>query len=143
MIVVSKCFTGECCRYDGRSKPDPEIAALVEAGEAVAVCPEQLGGLPTPRVPSELTGSGERVLIGLERAVTKDGRDVTREYVSGAYEALRLAKEAGCTRAVLKARSPSCGQGEIYDGSFSGRIVPGDGVTAALFKANGITVETR
>ena len=126
MIVVSKCFTGECCRYDGRSKPDPEIAALVEAGEAVAVCPEQLGGLPTLRVPSELTGSGERVLIGLERAVTKDGRDVTREYVSGAYDALRLAKEKGArVLSIVNVRgAPPAGRARNTTGAIRGASSP-------------------
>ena len=143
MIIVSKCFTGECCRYDGKSKPDPEILALVESGGAIPVCPEQLGGLPTPRTPSELTGSGERVLLGEARAVTRDGRDVTEEYLRGAYEALRTAKEAGAHKAILKAKSPSCGCGLIYDGSFSGRLTQGDGVTAALFKSAGIEVESK
>ncbi|MBO4563033.1 MAG: DUF523 domain-containing protein [Clostridia bacterium] len=143
MLIVSKCLTGECCRYDGRSKPDPEICALVEKGLAVAVCPEQLGGLPTPRVPAELTTTGEHVLIGGGRAITRDGRDVTREFVAGAWAALKIAKEAGASRAILKAKSPSCGAGEIYDGSFSGRLAEGRGVTAALFIKNGIEVETR
>ena len=143
MLIVSKCFTGECCRYDGGSKIDPEIAELVNAGWAIPVCPEQLGGLPTPRVPSELTASGERVLEGQARAVTKDGRDVTEEFVRGAEEALRIAKENRCMLAILKARSPSCGCGQIYDGSFTGALAPGDGVTAALFKREGIEVIPR
>ena len=143
MILVSKCLTGECCRYDGRSSPDPEICALVESGEAIAVCPEQLGGLPTPRVPAELTGSGELVLEGKARAVTRDGRDVTAEFVKGAYEALNAAREAGATRAILKGKSPSCGKGRIYDGGFCGRLTEGSGVCAALLMKNGISVETR
>lgn len=143
MIVVSKCLTGECCRYDGKCTPDPVLIALVKAGEAVAVCPEQLGSLPTPRVPAELTGSGEEVLKLTARAVTRDGRDVTREFISGAYEALAIARKAGADTAIFKAKSPSCGSGLIYDGSFSGRLTKGDGVAAALFKAAGIKVETR
>ena len=143
MIIVSKCLTGACCRYDGKSKPDPEISALVESGEAIPVCPEQLGGLPTPRTPSELMGGGAAVLDGLARVVTRDGRDVTEEYVRGAYEALRLAEEAGAHKAILKAKSPSCGAGLVYDGTFSGRLTQGDGVTAALFKRAGIEIETR
>ncbi len=143
MIIVSKCFTGECCRYDGKSKPIPRICALVAAGRAVAVCPEQLGGLPTPRVPAELTADGGLCLDGLGRAVTRDGRDVTREYVSGAYAALEAAAAAGATRAYLKAKSPSCGCGLIYDGSFTGTLVPGDGVFAALLRRSGVDVRTR
>ncbi|MCR5611168.1 MAG: DUF523 domain-containing protein [Clostridiales bacterium] len=141
MIVVSKCLTGCPCRYDGKSKPDPAIAALVLRGEAIAVCPEQLGGLPTPRVSAELTGTGGDVLDGKARAVTRDGRDVTEAFVKGAYEALRIAKKTGAERAILKSKSPSCGCGAVYDGSFTGSIVPGDGVAAALFKRNGIIVE--
>lgn len=143
MIIVSKCLTGCPCRYDGKSKPDPAVVRLVERGEAVAICPEQLGGLPTPRVPAELTGSGEDVLDGFARAVTRDGRDVTGAFIAGAYAALSIAKNEGADRAILKSKSPSCGCGVIYDGSFTGSPVPGDGVTAALFKRNGITVDTR
>ena len=141
MLIVSKCLTGCPCRYDGRSVPDPEIRALVERGEALAVCPEQLGGLPTPRVPAELTGSGEDVLEGRARAVTHGGRDVTREFVLGAERALGAALACGAKKALLKGKSPSCGCGRIYDGSFTGALVPGDGVTAALFRRNGIEVE--
>ena len=141
MILVSKCLTGCPCRYDGASKPDPAIKALVESGGAIAVCPEQLGGLPTPRVPAELTGSGEDVLDNKARAVTYDGRDVTAQFVLGAERALAIAKENGIKRAILKGKSPSCGMGRIYDGSFTGTLAPGSGVTAALLLRNGITVE--
>ena len=142
MIVVSKCLTGECCRWDGGSKPDERIKALVESGGAIAVCPEQLAGLSTPRLPTELTASGAEVLMGRGRAVMNDGTDVTARFIRGAYAALKLARETGATRAILKAHSPSCGSGEIYDGSFSGRLVPGDGITAALFRLYGIEVDT-
>jgi len=97
----------------------------------IPVCPEVIGGLPTPRVPAERIG---------DRVLTKDGRDVTAEYQKGAQEALKLAQMTGCTHALLKERSPSCGCGEIYDGTFSGTKVPGDGVTTALFKENNIQV---
>lgn len=143
MIIVSKCLTGECCRYDGGTKRDEEMIKMVERGEAVAVCPEQLGGLPTPRTPSELTGNGDDVLAGCGCVITKDGRDVTREFIMGAEAALKIALETGAEKAILKARSPSCGCGSIYDGNFSGNIKAGDGVTAALFKRNGIEIETR
>lgn len=132
MLIVSKCLTGCPCRYDGRSVPVSEIAGLVERGEAVAVCPEELGGLPTPRVPAELQGSG--------RVMTRDGRDVTREFVLGAERALAIAKECGAKKALLKGKSPSCGCGRVYDGSFTGTLTEGDGVAAALFKRNGIEV---
>ncbi len=135
MLIVSKCLIGECCRYDGGSKPDAEIVRLVRAGKATAVCPEQLGGLSTPRPPSEIAADG--------RVISKTGADVTKQFVRGANEALRIARAVGATRAILKARSPSCGCGEIYDGTFSGTLTQGDGITAALFKANGIDVESR
>ncbi len=142
MIVVSKCLAGECCRYDGGSKPDARAAELVKNGLAVPVCPEQLGGLPTPRCPSELTCDGAEVLAGRGRVVMKNGADVTGEFIAGAQAALRIARECGAKHAILKAHSPSCGCGLVYDGSFTGRLVPGRGVTAALFEANGITIET-
>ena len=141
MLIVSKCLTGECCRYDGGTKPDERIIKLVENGEAIAVCPEQLGGLPIPRLPAELTGDGAEVLKGNAGVVLSDGTDVTAEFIKGAYAALETAKACGADRAVLKARSPSCGKGVIYDGSFTCGLKRGDGVTAALFAANGIEVE--
>ena len=99
--------------------------------QLVPVCPEILGGLPTPRTPSERQG---------ERVMSKTGVDVTAAYQKGAEEALRLARLFGCRKALLKERSPSCGRGQIYDGSFSGRLIPGDGVTARLLQQEGIAV---
>jgi len=130
-ILVSACLLGTPCRYDGASRRHPLIDALAEKHELVPVCPEVLGGLPTPRTPSER--AGERVLM-------RDGRDVTEHYRAGAEAALSVAQKEGCTLAVLKARSPSCGSGEIYDGTFSRRLIPGDGVTAELLRPNGVTV---
>ena len=111
--VVSACLAGESCRYDGGCSPCPAVQALVRTGQALPVCPEVLGGLPTPRVPSEIRGG---------RVVAKDGTDVTGAFTCGAEEALRLALENGCTAAILKARSPSCGSGEIYDGDVEGAL---------------------
>lgn len=142
MIIVSKCLAGACCRYNGGAKPDERIMRLVAEGRAVPVCPEQLGGLATPRLPTELTASGEQVLEGRGRAVMRDGTDVTAEFIAGANAALAIAKQCMASHAVLKANSPSCGCGQIYDGSFTGRLKKGRGVAAALFEANGITVET-
>ncbi len=130
-ILVSACLLGTPCRYDGASRRHPLIDALAERHELVPVCPEVLGGLPTPRTPSERVG---------ERVLMRDGRDVTENYRAGAAAALAVAQKEGCTLAILKARSPSCGSGEIYDGTFSRRLVPGDGVTAGLLKAHGLTV---
>lgn len=130
-ILISACLLGVRCRYDGGSKPQEPILRLMEKYTLIPVCPEQLGGLPTPRLPSERIGA---------QVVMKDGTDVTAAYRRGAEEALRLARLFGCRRAVLKERSPSCGSGAVYDGTFTGTVIPGDGVTAQLLKANGIQV---
>ena len=136
MIIVSACLAGYRCRYDGKIVPDEEIVALIKRGGAIPVCPEMMGGLPCPRVPAERTKDGLRV-------VTREGNDVTEAFTSGAFEALRMAKLFGCNKAILKAKSPSCGYGQIYDGTFSGTLREGDGVTAELFKENGITVQVK
>ena len=136
MIIVSACLAGYRCRYDGKIVPDEEIVALLQSGGAIPVCPEMMGGLPCPRVPAERTEDGLRV-------VTREGKDVTEAFTSGAKEALRMAKLYGCEKAILKAKSPSCGCGQIYDGTFSGTLREGDGVTAELFKENGITVQVK
>lgn len=132
-ILVSACLLGVACRYDGASKglPDSVLRELMARHVLVPVCPEQLGGLPTPRAPSERRGS---------RVVMRTGADVTAAFTRGAQQTLVLAQRFGCTAALLKQRSPSCGYGEIYDGTFTGACVPGDGVTAALLSAHGIRV---
>ncbi len=130
-LLVSACLLGTPCRYDGKAKKNEAVCALAERFELIPVCPEVLGGLPTPRTPSERRG---------ERVVMRDGRDVTAEYRRGAERALELARREGAAAAVLKERSPSCGSGEIYDGSFTGALTAGDGVTAELLKAESIAV---
>lgn len=130
-ILVSACLLGCPCRYDGAAKADPRVLALMERHTLIPVCPEQLGGLPTPRLPSERREGG---------VFDRGGMDVTVQYRQGAEEVLRLARLYGCTHAVLKERSPSCGSGQIYDGSFSHVLVPGSGVAAELLAQNGITV---
>ena len=130
-LLISACLLGAQCRYDGQSKPVLEMVALSEQFDLVPLCPEQLGGLPTPRDASERQGS---------RVVMRSGRDVTDAYARGAQQALALAQRFGCTAALFKQRSPSCGHGEIYDGTFTGTRVAGDGVTAALLGAHGIRV---
>lgn len=142
-LAVSACLLGERCRYNGEAKADATVIARAKAVDVLAICPECLGGLPTPRLPSEIRGGdGEDVLDGRARVVDQAGRDVTAAFIKGAQEALRLCQGAGVTEAVLKARSPSCGAGTIYDGSFSGRYRPGMGVTAALLKRYGIALST-
>ena len=133
MLIVSACLAGMKCRYDGTAAPCAAIVALAAAGQAIAVCPEVLGGLPVPRPPAEIVG-------GLIRTI--GGQDVTGEFQAGAASALQIARENHCELAVLKARSPSCGSGRIYDGSFAGRLIAGDGVFASLLKQAGISVYT-
>lgn len=130
-ILVSACLMGLCCRYDRTGKLKESIGSLMGEHELIPVCPEIFGGLPTPRTPAERRG---------DQVITKDGRDVTDAYRQGALETLKLARLYGCRRAILKERSPSCGSGQIYDGTFTGKLVLGDGVTAELLKKNGITV---
>ena len=130
-ILISACLLGCRCRYDGAYRPQPWIAALAERHTLVPVCPEQLGGLSTPRPPAERCGV---------RVVTREGGDVTAQYRRGAEEALRLCRLLGCDTALLKERSPSCGSGAIYDGTFTGTVTAGDGVTAELLRKNGIPV---
>ena len=130
-ILVSACLLGVSCRYDGKSKPHPAVLALQGQHQLIPVCGEIFGGLPTPRTPAERVG---------DRVLTEDGRDVTQEYHRGAEEVLALARRLDCKAALLKERSPSCGTGEIYDGSFTRTLTAGDGVTAELLRANGIAV---
>ena len=142
-ILVSACLAGRACRFDGTGAYEDEVARLVGEGRAVLVCPEVDGGLGTPRPAAEIEGGdGEDVLAGRARVVTDEGIDVTDAYLKGAQRALEVARKAGATAAILKARSPSCGTGHIYDGTFSGSLQAGDGVTAALLKAEGIHVVT-
>ncbi|MEW8977382.1 MAG: DUF523 domain-containing protein [Symbiobacterium sp.] len=141
MILVSACLVGCHCRYDGGTKERPDLVKLIRQGRAVPVCPEQMGGLPTPRVPAEIVGGdGEAVLDGRARVVNSAGDDVTAQFLAGAREALRMAEAAGASVAILKERSPSCGSAAIYDGTFSGATVPGAGVTAALLRRHGVRV---
>ncbi len=141
MILVSACLVGCRCRYDQGAKPHDPVIALVREGKAVPVCPEQMGGLPTPRLPAEIIGGdGDDVLDGRARVVNAAGEDVTEQFLAGAREALRMAEAAGATVAILKERSPSCGSAAIYDGTFRGTVRPGQGVTAALLRRHGIEV---
>lgn len=132
-LLISACLLGTPCRYDGKSVPleSTYLTSLGEKYRLVPVCPEQLGGLPTPRLPSEIRGV---------EVVRRDGENVTANYSLGARKALEIAVQSGCTLALLKEKSPSCGAYFIYDGSFSGKLMPGMGVTAKLLSQNGIEV---
>lgn len=143
-IVVSACLAGIPCRFDGRAKPDPGIVKRVNLGTAIPVCPEQLGGLPTPRPPAEIVGGdGEDVLAGKARVYTNHGEDVTEAFISGATIAAQRVAATGVTEVVLKDRSPACGACEIYDGTHQGKTMEGLGVFAALLKRHGIEVSVR
>lgn len=141
VILVSACLLGLPTAYDGRGHPVPELIRLAARGRVIPVCPEMAGGLPLPRPPAEIVGGdGGDVLDGRARVVTIDGQDVTEMFVRGAERALALARRYGVRLAVMKARSPSCGPAGIYDGTHSGHLVPGEGVTVALLRRAGVTV---
>lgn len=130
-IIVSACLLGENCKYNGGNNLNENVAALKEYFELVPVCPECFGGLHIPRVPSEIVG---------DRVMSKDGEDLTEYFARGAEHTLYIAKECNAPAAVLKERSPSCGYGTIYDGTFSGGLTDGNGVTARLLKDNDIMI---
>lgn len=130
-ILISACLIGLNCKYNGGNNENSKLVELMKEKDLVPICPEQLGGLKTPRV------SAERKQ---EKVITKEGVDVTKEYQKGAEEALKLAKKLNIKKAILKSRSPSCGIDEIYDGTFSHTLIKRDGVAAELLKKNGIEV---
>ncbi len=130
-ILVSACLLGVACRYDGKSKPNNDVTALMDKYNLIPFCPEVTGGLPTPRHPSEIVGN---------RVLNDIGEDVTAQYKKGAEEALRIAKMYNCKYAILKEKSPSCGKGKIHNGKFDNGYIEGNGITAKLFMENGITV---
>ncbi|MBR5449475.1 MAG: DUF523 domain-containing protein [Clostridia bacterium] len=132
-ILVSACLLGIPCRYDGKSMPNEKVMALKEKYTLIPVCPEIYGGLPTPRTPSERVG---------DLVLMKDGTDVTENYNRGADATLKIAEINGAKIAILKAKSPSCGKRFIYDGTFSGTLTAGDGVTAEKLTRVGITLLT-
>lgn len=130
-ILVSACLLGLPCRYDGKETKSEAVLALASRHTLIPVCPEQLGGLPTPRPPAERRGDSVQ---------TRDGQDVTGPFQRGAQMACHIAQLCGCTHAILKQRSPSCGSSHVYDGSFSGTLCSGEGVTAAALRSHGICV---
>ena len=133
MIIISACLAGVNCRYDKNNKAHPDIIKMIKEGNAIPLCPEQLGGLPTPREPTEIIN---------EHFITKYGNDVTKEFQDGAKEALRIAQIAKSKTAILKSNSPSCGCGKIYDGTFSGKLKEGDGIFCKLLKKENFIIQT-
>ncbi|WP_017754743.1 DUF523 domain-containing protein [Calidifontibacillus oryziterrae] len=141
MIVVSSCLAGLKVRYNGTHCLQDKISKLLAENKAITVCPEVLGGLSIPREPAEIVGGdGDAVLDGKAKVINKLGKDVTEEFLKGAYATLKTVKEVNATVVVLKESSPSCGSTKIYNGEFNGMKVAGNGVTAALMKRNGIKV---
>jgi len=133
MILVSACLAGIKCRYDGKDNANIKVIEMVKNGIAIPVCPEQLGGLQTPRIPAEITE---------DKVLNKKGENVTSQFKKGAKETLRIAKLVNCHKAILKQSSPSCGYGKIYDGSHTGKIIEGIGFTAQLLSQKGIIILT-
>ncbi len=139
MILVSACLAGVNCAWDGKSRLNKKIKELVDDKLAISICPEVLGGRDIPRTKTEIKGgSGEDVLDRKARVFDEHKKDVTDEFLKGAYLVLQTAKKYNIKKAILKSKSPSCGVGRIYDGSFKGNLVRGDGVTAALLKMEGL-----
>lgn len=132
-ILVSACLLGLACRYDGKQKPCQKVLQLNENASLFPFCPECMGGLPTPRPPAELQGT---------EVINAEGIDVTAQYRKGAEEALKLCQALGIKKAILKSRSPSCGKGAIYDGSFTKTLKEANGITADLLLQNAIEVIT-
>jgi len=129
--LCSACLLGVTCRFDGPRKPDKRVMDLMDSELLIPICPEQLGGLTTPREMAEISGS---------KVFTLSGKDVTKQFRQGAKEVLKIAKLLGIKKAILKQRSPSCGCGRIFDGTFTRSLKKGDGITTKLLKKNGIEV---
>lgn len=139
MIIVSACLVGVNCRYDGGSRRNVRVLKFLKGENFISLCPEQLGGLPTPRPSSQITrGSGTEIISRRSRVISSEGKDVTRQFLKGAREALKITKLSGATRAILKDRSPACGVNYIYHGK---KLVKGTGIFTALLLREGIEVQ--
>jgi uncharacterized protein YbbK (DUF523 family) len=142
-VLVSACLCGVACNHEGRAARRDVRVELAGRYRVIPVCPEVAGGMTTPRVAAEIVGgTGDDVLAGTARVLDHDGADVTGAYLRGARQAVELATVAGVDRAVLKARSPSCGSARVYDGTFSRTQRDGAGVTAAALRAAGVVVSS-
>lgn len=139
MILVSACLAGVNCAWDGKDRLNPEIKDMVDKNLAVPICPEVLGGRTIPRTKTEIRGgTGEDVLDGRARVFDEDAKEVTIESLKGARATLDIVKKYNIKKAILKLKSSACGVGQVYDGSFTGKLINGDGVTAALLKREDI-----
>lgn len=135
MIFVSACLVGVNCKYNGSNNYNKKIFDMVKEGKAIPICPEQLGGLSTPRDPTEIKNINGKIY-----AINNKGNDVTAQFERGANEVLKLAKRLNIKKAILQPRSPSCGIGKIYSGNFDNKLIDGDGILVQLLKENGIEV---
>lgn len=143
MILVSSCLCGEKCKYDGGDNLNKNVLKYLEGEEIVQVCPEVMGGLSTPRTPSEIVGgSAKDVIQGKAKVLTQSGEDVTASFLKGAYKTLEVARQFQIKKAILKAKSPSCGKGRIYDGTFQRQLIAGNGITAQILSEEGIEILT-
>lgn len=141
MKLVSACLLGINCKWDGKNKLNKKVLRICQRETCLPICPEILGGLPILRTPCEIVGGeGKDILSGKAKVLGRDGRDYTKYYLRGAKEVLKIAKIFKIREAVLKSKSPSCGKGKTYDGSFSGKLKKGDGVLTVLLKLNKIKV---
>ena len=136
MILVSACLLGINCKYNGDNNKSEKIREYLKGKQFIIVCPEQLGGLSTPRIPSEIINNDSDI----RKVMSKEGIDVTENFIKGADEALKIARMYNCTEAILKEGSPSCGSKQIYDGSFSGVKIDGMGITADVLKKEGLKI---
>lgn len=137
MYLVSSCLVGINCRYNGRSTLNLELKKLIEKGKAIAVCPEVLIGLPTPRESCEI-----QIKSGIPFVISKSGKDFTHLFKNAATETFNICKKKNISKAILQSRSPSCGYGKVYDGNFEGKLIVGNGLTADLLGKNGIEIFT-
>ena len=141
MYLISACLCGVNCKYNGLNNYNEICDKLLASGKAILVCPEQLGGLPTPRIPSEIIGESSNILnYNNGSVIDKNGNDVTPQFIKGAQETLQIAKKLNIKKAILKDGSPSCGVNYIYDGNFNGTKIKGMGLTAQLLKESSIDI---
>lgn len=138
MYIVSSCLAGINCRYDGNNNSNEKVVKLVKEGKAIPVCPEVLGGLGIPRDRSEIVKDQN----GDRKVITENGKDVTAEFIKGAMKTSAIAKIVNAEKAVMKKYSPSCGYGEIYDGTFNNNLVEGNGITVEMLIENGVEILT-
>lgn len=138
MYIVSSCLAGINCRYDGNNNSNEKVVKLVKEGKAIPVCPEVLGGLGIPRDRSEIVKDQN----GDRKVITENGKDVTAEFIKGAMKTAAIAKIVNAEKAVMKKYSPSCGYGEIYDGTFNNNLVEGNGITVEMLIENGVEILT-